>query len=288
MPEIQHLDGDAANLEGTYALLALEDVRPFRMNPRQTFPAEGLAELADSIRVHGVLQPILVRPQPVLRHGREGYNIIAGERRWRACHLAGLTHIPAMIRDGMEHRQAIAASLIENIQRQDLNAIEEALAISALAGMGYKQAEIGPLVGLSQSALANRLRLLTLPDGIQGKIIAGGISVGLALGLMARVNEWRDELDVEVDVTALANSAVRRGVTVRELQQGIPDDVRADLFLPASPASGSPPRERRKRRDQVAAAALKEAHATPSRRVCPCCGGSGFVDADFVDGDQAE
>ena len=185
----------------------------------------------------------------------------------------------------MEHRQAIAASLIENIQRQDLNAIEEALAISALSGLGYKQAEIAPLVGLSQSALANRLRLLTLPDGLQGKIIAGGISVGLALGLMARVNEWREELDVEVDIAALANSAIRRGVTVRELQHGIPDDVRADLSLPSSPADGSPPRERRRRRDQATISGGR-ALAAPARRVCPCCGGSGMVDADFVEGDQ--
>ena len=133
-------------------------IRPNPAQPRQHFDEDSLAELAESIRRHGVLQPVL------LRASGDGFELIAGERRWRAAQRAGLHHIPALVRDGDDSSSAELA-LIENVQREDLNAIEEAEGYQALiARFGHGQDEVAKLVGKSRSHVANLLRLLALPD----------------------------------------------------------------------------------------------------------------------------
>ena len=147
--------------KGAAELVRISDIEPRRDQPRKTFERESLETLAESIAAYGVLQPIIVRSNPIA----EGtYEIIAGERRWRASKLAGLTEIPAVIFDGDELKAAQVA-LIENIQREDFNPVEEAMGYGALIDeFGLTQEQVAKQVGKSRSAVTNMLRLLELPD----------------------------------------------------------------------------------------------------------------------------
>lgn len=158
--------------------LRIDQVRP-GANFRQHFDEEGLAELADSIREHGVVQPILVTPSE-----DGGYTIVAGERRWRASQMVGLETVPAIVRE-LSPMQAAEINLIENLQRQDISAIEEALGFQAIIEQcRYTQEELGKRLGKSQSYVANRLRLLKLPAEVQGHISRGILSPGHAMHLL--------------------------------------------------------------------------------------------------------
>jgi ParB family transcriptional regulator, chromosome partitioning protein len=184
--------------------LDIDRIRPNPRQPRKTFDDVAIASLAESIAAGGVLQPIVVR-------GAEGgYEIIAGERRWRAAHRAGLKTIPAIVRDA-DDRESLVLALVENVAREDLNAVEQARAYAALADeLELSQAEIARRVGKSRPAVANTMRLLELPDGVLDRVERGELSEGHARALLAV--EGQDERE------ALAGEAVRRGWTVREIE----------------------------------------------------------------------
>ncbi|OAT79478.1 ParB/RepB/Spo0J family partition protein [Desulfotomaculum copahuensis] len=182
------------------------DVHPNPRQPRQHLDEEKLKELADSIREHGVVQPVVVRP---LDEG--GYELIAGERRWRACVALQEEFIPAVIRNYNEV-EASAISLIENIQREDLNPLEEAMAFRRLMDE-YKltQEDISRVVGKSRPFIANSLRLLSLPPEVKELLYNGRISAGHARALLA--------LDQAADQAAVASDVVAAGMSVRDLEE---------------------------------------------------------------------
>lgn len=157
-------------------------IQPHPEQPRRHFDADALSELADSISKRGVIQPIIVRPNGT------GYQIVAGERRWRAAQRAQLHRIPAIVRD-FDEAETLEIALIENIQREDLNPIEEAEAYRKLiAEFGHSQEALGRLVGKSRSHVANLMRLLDLPKGVQQSVIDGGLSMGHARALIGAEN----------------------------------------------------------------------------------------------------
>ena len=163
-------------------LIPLSTIVPNPHQPRKEFDPQALEDLSASIKVQGVLQPILVRP---LSDGREGYELVAGERRTRASKMAGLKEIPALVR-ALTDMETLAIALIENLQREDLNAIEEARGFQQLLkDFGLNQEELARQVGKSRSALANSLRLLNLPEKIQADIQSGVLTAGHGRAIMA-------------------------------------------------------------------------------------------------------
>jgi ParB family chromosome partitioning protein len=190
-------------LEGAREL-PIELIHRNANQPRQYFAEEELAELEQSIRTSGILQPILVRPSP----DRAGeYEIVAGERRWRAAQRAGVLAIPALVRELGDDR-AYEIAIVENVQREDLNAMEEARAYENLMGrMGYTQEQAAKAVGKSRSHLANTLRLLQLPTGVQDHVLNGRLSAGHARAILAS-----DDQD------AVADQVVSRGLSVRDTE----------------------------------------------------------------------
>jgi ParB family chromosome partitioning protein len=193
------------SVPGAPNVLALTALQPGKYQPRTRMDETALNELADSIRVQGLMQPILVR-----KVSAEGYEIIAGERRWRAAKLAGLTDVPVVVKD-VPDEHAAAMALIENIQREDLNALEEAQGISRLIkdfGLSHEQA--AQAVGKSRSATSNLLRLLNLAKPVQTMLMAGDIDMGHARALLA--------VDAATQIT-LANQIVGKGLSVREAEK---------------------------------------------------------------------
>jgi ParB family chromosome partitioning protein len=191
-----------ANAPGV-ARLAIADVAANPHQPRRQFTNEAMAELIASVRAHGVLQPILVRP---VADGR--YEIIAGERRWRAAQAVGLHEIPAVVR-ALDDRMAFEIALIENIQRSDLNAIEEARGYRRLIDdFGHTQAVLAGIVGKSRSHVTNLLRLLELPESIQSMVEAGQLTMGHARALATAA-----------DPEALARRVVAEGLSVRAIEE---------------------------------------------------------------------
>ncbi len=186
--------------------LKIMDIEPNRDQARKDFDEKALSELADSIAKYGVLQPLLVRP---LTDG--GYQLIAGERRWRASRLAGLTEVPVVIRE-MTDEEASALSLIENLQREDLNPIEEALGLNSLMkDFGLTQEETAERVGKSRPAVANALRLLNLPDSILDLVRNGKVSSGHARALLS--------LSSEAQMLEIADLICKKGISVRETER---------------------------------------------------------------------
>lgn len=186
--------------------LRLSELEPNREQPRKQFDDEAIAALADSIRTHGVLQPILVRPLP-----NGGYQIVAGERRWRAARLAGLEEVPVNIR-ALSDLETMQIALIENLQRENLNPIEEAQGYRELMdAFDMTQETIAQTVGRSRSAVANMLRLLRLPEAIQTYLSAGQISVGHAKALAA--------FEDEDAMLAVAAQAAEGKLSVREVER---------------------------------------------------------------------
>lgn len=186
--------------------LDLNDIVPNRDQPRKTFDEASLEELADSIRRHGVLQPLLVRPIP-----SGGYQLVAGERRWRACRMAGLTKVPVVIKE-LTDTETMEIAIIENLQREDLNPIEEAEGLQALIDKcGYTQEEAAASVGKSRPAIANSLRLLRLPPEVRDMTRSGELSAGHARALLAFDN---DAMMVEA-----AKNIVSNKMTVRDVER---------------------------------------------------------------------
>lgn len=186
--------------------IKISQIEPNRNQPRRIFDEEALGELAKSISEHGVLQPILVRPQI---YG--GYQIVAGERRYRASRIAGLTEIPAIIRD-LSDSETMQIALIENLQRSDLSALEEAKGYQTLIDeYGFSQEDVARTVGKSRSAVANTLRLLGLPDDIKDMLDQGKISAGHARALLAA--------DHDDTIREAADKIVKEGLSVRQTEK---------------------------------------------------------------------
>ncbi|MFQ5526251.1 MAG: ParB/RepB/Spo0J family partition protein [Thermoanaerobaculia bacterium] len=186
--------------------LAVDELTPNEYQPRAEFDAEGLAELAASIRSQGLIQPILVAPRP-----GGGHTIVAGERRWRAARQAGLDTVPVVVRELTAKRDFLEAALVENLQRSDLNALEEAEAFDRLhREFGLSHKDIAARVGKSRPEVSNRLRLLGLPQEVQTLIRKGRLSAGQARPLLSLPNDRQR--------TLWARRAVREGLNARQLE----------------------------------------------------------------------
>ncbi len=184
--------------------IGLDQIRPNPFQPRRTFDEASLEELSDSIRRQGVLQPVVVRPMG------EGYELIVGERRWRASAKAGLKEIPALVRH-VSDEEMMAQALVENIQREDLNPIEEAHAYRQLMQLaGLTQEELAAMVGKKRPTVANSLRLLSLTPSVQEMVLEGKISAGHAKVLLGL--EGKEQLKAAAEV-------VEKGLSVRETER---------------------------------------------------------------------
>ena len=195
--------------------LKINDIEPNRAQPRKSFDEEALEELANSISTHGVIQPLLVRP---LADG--GYQLIAGERRWRASRMAGLTEVPVVIRE-MSDSEAMELALVENLQREDLNPIEEAQGLALLMETyGLTQEQAAKRVGKSRPAVANSMRLLSLPQEVLAMVERGELSAGHARTILALENAEQ--------ITALANEIVKKNLSVRETERAVKALLKGD------------------------------------------------------------
>ena len=186
--------------------LPLTEIVPNKEQPRKTFDEGALEELADSIKQHGVLQPLLVRPLP-----SGGYQLVAGERRWRASRIAGLKEVPVVVKE-LSDIETMEIAIIENLQREDLNPIEEAEGLQALIDRcGFTQEEVATSVGKSRPAIANALRLLKLPSEVREMTKNGEISAGHARALLA--------FDNEAMIYEIAQNIVKNNLTVRDVER---------------------------------------------------------------------
>lgn len=186
--------------------LKISQIEPNRNQPRRSFDEDALEELSQSIKEHGVLQPILVRPQI---YG--GYQIVAGERRYRASRMAGLTEIPAIIKE-LSDSETMQIALIENLQRRDLSDLEEAKGYQTLMDeYGFSQEDVARTVGKSRSAVANTLRLLGLPDDVKELLDQGKLSAGHARALLA--------VDQDTEIKEAADKIIKEGLSVRQTEK---------------------------------------------------------------------
>lgn len=184
------------------------EIEPNREQPRKKFSDEAITSLADSIREHGMLQPILVRP---LSEG--GYQIVAGERRWRAARMLGLDEVPVNIRE-LSDSETMQIAIIENLQRENLNPVEEANGYNELIEKyGMTQDKVAKMVGRSRSSVANAIRILTLPESVLDMIEKGDLSVGHAKALLGFE-------DMEL-LTSIAEKAANGGMTVRQVEKAV-------------------------------------------------------------------
>ncbi len=207
-------DKPAEQVTGDSALrqMAIEDLQPGRYQPRRDMREEALQTLAESIKAQGVIQPILVR---AVASG--GYEIIAGERRWRAAQLASLQHVPVIVRE-VDDRAVIAIALIENIQREDLNPLEEAQSLQRLIDeFGFTHEQAASAVGRSRSAVSNLLRLLTLSEEVKALVVAREIEMGHARSLLTLPREQQYSLALRV---------VKDGLSVRATEKLVQQQVR--------------------------------------------------------------
>ncbi|HML27814.1 MAG TPA: ParB/RepB/Spo0J family partition protein [Hyphomicrobium sp.] len=189
--------------EGEQRMVSISEVKSSPLNPRKDFRDDELAELAESIRTKGLVQPIVVRPNGMAG----GYEIVAGERRWRAAQKAGIHTIPVIIRE-LSDREVLELAIIENVQRQDLNAIEEATGYRELVErFDYSQEQVSEIIGKSRSHVANTLRLLKLPADVQSLVQSGQISAGHARALIGRE-----------DAGTIAKQIIDNGLNVRDVE----------------------------------------------------------------------
>ena len=189
--------------EGEQRMVAISEIASSPLNPRKDFREDELAELAESIRTKGLVQPIIVRPSSMGR----GYEIVAGERRWRAAQKAGVHNVPVIIRE-LNDREVLELAIIENVQRQDLNAIEEATGYRELVErFDYSQEQLSEIIGKSRSHVANTLRLLKLPVAVQALVQQGQLTAGHARALIGR-----DDAEV------LSRKIIDDGLNVRDVE----------------------------------------------------------------------
>ncbi|WP_164155442.1 ParB/RepB/Spo0J family partition protein [Sandarakinorhabdus rubra] len=250
--------------------LPVADIMPNPAQPRRNFDDDAMAELVTSVRAHGILQPILVRP-----HGGR-HQIIAGERRWRAAQSAGLHEMPVVVRQ-LDEREVAEIALIENVQRADLNAIEEARGYQRLIGeFGHTQAALAQIVGKSRSHLTNLLRLLDLPPKVQALVEAGSLSMGHARALVGAE-----------DAEALAAKAVAGGLSVRALEQLVagqrPPSRAGRTSAPAAAATGPSDPNSEALEEQLA-----EALGMPVALTIAAGASSGSLTIRFADLDQLD
>lgn len=212
--------------EPRYDLVPLDRISPNPLQPRKKFNDADLEELAASILEHGVVQPVVVRPVG------DGYELVVGERRWRACHKAGISAIPAIIKDTSDP-ESLEVALIENLHRQDLNGIEEATAYQQLMEeFDLTQEELAQKVGKSRSAIANSLRLLQLPVEIQAAVVADEVSAGHARALLG--------LQGDIFQMALMRRIIEESMSVRQVEEV----VRKRLLAVAQGETGERQREK--------------------------------------------
>lgn len=206
---------------GGVIIVSLNDIEPNRAQPRKDFDEQALSELAESIAEHGLIQPIVVKPET---NGR--YSIIAGERRWRACRMADLTQVPVIIKDADE-QELMELALIENLQREDLNAVEEALGYRSLIdAFGLTQEEVAKRMGKSRTAVTNALRLLNLTDDELQALRMGVISAGHARALLSVEDEEARKQMLEM---------ATNGASVRELEK-FASKIKKEKLTPPTPA----------------------------------------------------
>lgn len=200
-------NSDTENAEKLVFFLQINKIRPNADQPRKKFNREKLEELAASIKEHGILQPLVVRPE------NNGYTIIAGERRWRAATMAGLKEVPVIVKD-LPAKDVMELALIENVQREDLNAIEEAEAYGALMEhFNLTQGEIGIRIGKSRAAITNTMRLLNLPDKVRQEVLDDHISSGHARALLS--------LEDQRQMEALCEEIIDKKLSVRETERKV-------------------------------------------------------------------
>ncbi len=201
-------DNSPIESEKSILTLSVNEVEPNREQPRKEFDEKALSELSKSIEKNGVIQPILVRPV-----AESAYQIVAGERRWRAARMAGLTEIPVVIRE-MSDEDAAVFALIENLQREDLNPVEEAEGLrSLIEEFGMTQDAAADRVGKSRTAVTNTLRLLKLPENILSMVAEGKITAGHARALIS--------LSDEGEMLRIANAVIDNNLTVREVEKTV-------------------------------------------------------------------
>ncbi|MBO7736364.1 MAG: ParB/RepB/Spo0J family partition protein [Clostridia bacterium] len=216
---------------GRTVTLPIDEIVPNRDQPRKQFDEEALADLSASIAQHGVLQPLLVRPMP-----DGSYQLVAGERRWRASRMAGLTEVPVVVRE-MTTQQAAELALIENLQREDLNPIEAAMAMKRLMDeYSLTQEDLSERIGKSRPAITNTLRLLSLPQEIVEMVREGKLSSGHARTLITLPQ------DVQLE---FARRAIKEGFSVRQMEKLVKDYI-------------TPPEITQRKRDEMAARASVE------------------------------
>ena len=192
----------------SYKNIPIVNLHPCEFQPRKDFKKEQLQELASSIKEQGIIQPIIVR---VSGSQANYFEIVAGERRWRAAQLAGLETLPAIVRK-LSDDQVMAMTLIENIQREDLNAIEEALALKRLVDdLGMSHEEVGKVVGMSRESVSNMIRLIDLPEAVRAMVVDGDLSMGHARALLG-VGE-------RGSIISLANRVKLEGLSVRKTER---------------------------------------------------------------------
>jgi ParB family chromosome partitioning protein len=194
-------------VDGELASVPLDEIFPNPGQPRRRFEEGALKELAASIREQGILQPLLVRRVP------GGYELVAGERRFRASRMAGLDHVPVLVR-GIEDDRRLELALIENIQRENLNPVEEAQAYRELQTLNsFTQEEVAKRVGKDRATIANALRLLSLPEFVRTALVDGTISAGHARALLS--------LKEEKSIREMLGKILKRGLSVREVEQAV-------------------------------------------------------------------
>ncbi len=225
------ISGGGAQSSGTgSSVVAITKIRPNPNQPRKTFDSEHLEELRDSIRQHGVLQPICVRP------AEGGYEIVSGERRWRASRQAGLAEMPVVILDGVDDDRILELALVENLQRQDLDPLEKARGFQELMErVGLTQEQVAQRVGLRRSTVANHLRLLDLAEDVQEAMVSGLITMGHARALAG----VKDPKKVQKALAAV----VRDDLSVRQTEQLIKQSASpsAAPVAPSKPAKDDGP-----------------------------------------------
>jgi ParB family chromosome partitioning protein len=231
--------------------LDIESIHPSSKQPRKHFDDGRLDELAESIRSQGIIQPLVVR----VREGG-GFELVAGERRWRAAQRAGLHQVPAVVREVAES-QAFEMALVENLQREDLNPIEEAEGYQRLvAEFGYTQESLSARVGKDRSTVANALRLLKLPPAVRGMVIEGRLNMGHARALLG--------LESDPAIERLARQAASRGLSVRQVEALVKRE-RANDNRPAPATSTASPaaRDLVRRLEQALATRVKLVESSP-------------------------
>lgn len=209
--------------DGTVTSLKISEIEPNKSQPRSSFDDEPLRELADSIREHGVIQPLIVRPME-----KNGYQIVAGERRWRASRMVGLSEVPVIIRD-LTDSQTLEIAIIENLQREDLNAVELGQGYKSLMEeYGMTQEQVAEKLGKSRPVIANTIRLLSLPESVLAHVRSGKISRGHAKALLS--------LEDDVLIEQTAQRILRDEVLVRDIEK-----LARDKKKQAAPAKNSTP-----------------------------------------------